>query len=197
MPLPYNETELLLRIAEGDKAAFKELHDHYWNNLYSVALSFLKSPDWAMDVIQEVFLKLWERRHKLSEIDHFKPYLFVSTRNELLTALKSSTRQAQLQEKYAQRMPDHFMLPDQVLSVKELEGLVASVVAQLPELQRTIYRLTREQGLSHDEIAGQLGIARKTVANNMTKALNQIREYLQVHSDDLSVLLLIALECWL
>jgi RNA polymerase sigma-70 factor (ECF subfamily) len=197
MPLPYNETELLLRIAEGDKAAFKELHDHYWNNLYSVALSFLKSPDWAMDVIQEVFLKLWERRHKLSEIDHFKPYLFVSTRNELLTALKSSTRQAQLQEKYAQRMPGHFMLPDQVLSVKELEGLVTSAVAQLPEQQRTIYRLTREQGLSHDEIAEQLGIARKTVANNMTKALNQIREYLQVHSDDLSVLLLIALECWL
>ena len=184
------DKELVSRISRGDRLAFKILHDKCWDDIYGVALGFLKSPDWVQDVIQDVFMKLWIRREKLGVIDDLRAYIFIMARNELITAIKSKARLDDLNRKYRQPLADEFLLPDQALDLKELESLVADAVSDLPEIQRKIFRLTRIQGLSHEEIAERLGIARKTVANNITRALNQIRIHLHKHSNDILFILL-------
>lgn len=191
--LQYTDKELVSRISRGDRLAFKILHDKCWNDIYSVALGFLKSPDWVQDVIQDVFMKLWIRREKLGVIDDPRAYIFIMARNELITAIKSKSRLDSLNRKYKQPLSDEFLLPDQALALKELESVVADAVSDLPELQQEIFRLTRIEGLSHEEIAERLGIARKTVANNITRALNHIRTHLHRHSDDI---LLVLLSSW-
>jgi RNA polymerase sigma-70 factor (family 1) len=190
--LHYIDKELVSRISRGDRLAFKILHDTCWNDIYSVALGFLKSPDWVQDVIQDVFMKLWLRREKLGIIDDLKAYIFIMARNELITAIKRKSRLDDLNRKYMQPLTDEFMLPDEALDLKELESAVAEAVSCLPELQQKIFRLTRSQGLSHEEIAGRLGIARKTVANNITRTLNHIRTHLHKHRDEILSVLLIS-----
>jgi RNA polymerase sigma-70 factor (family 1) len=178
-----DEKALLLRVAEGDRAAFKSLYDHYWNDLHTLALSFLKSPDWAQDIVQDVFLRIWIKRESLAGIEQFKSYIFIVLRNELVSALRQKNRTLKLYEKYRQHLPGDFLLTDSYLSLKELEQLIRQAVAQLPPPQGLLIELTREQGLSHDEIAARLGMARKTVSNTLTKALNNIRKYLWEHGE--------------
>lgn len=173
------EKALLEKTAAGDKAAFKSLYDHYWDDLYALALSFLKSPDWAQDLVQDIFVKLWVKRAELPSIGQFRPYIFVMVRNGIVSAL----RQKRLRDRYRQSLPGHFLAAaaDSPLGGKELEGLIREAVARLPPPQDLLIRLTREQGLSHEEIAERLGMAKKTVSNNLTKALNSIRLYLRSH----------------
>lgn len=180
----YNEKALLARIAEGDKDAFKQLYDRYWNDIYYVALGFLKSPEWSQDIIQEVFIKIWQKRATLTSIEQFKSYIFIIARNELISALRQKMRADGQQDRYRQLLPEQYTSADQPLAVRELETQIGEAVQQLPEQQQRIFRMTRQEGLSHDEIADQLGIARKTVANNITKTLNHIRDYLLEHGND-------------
>lgn len=188
-----DEKALLLLVAEGDRGAFKSLYDHYWNDLYSLALSFLKSPDWAQDTVQDLFLKVWVKRDSLTAIEKFNAYIFIMLRNEIISALRHRDRTLKLYQQYQRRIPADFLLPgvpgglhaspapDSDLDLRELERLIRRAVAQLPPPQGLLIELTREQGLSHDEIAGRLGMARKTVSNTLTKALNNIRKYLREH----------------
>lgn len=178
-----NERELLQRIAEGDKDAFVRLHDHYWATIYYAGLSFLKSPDRALDAVQDIFLKLWEKREILSSIENFKPFLMTMVRNELINALQKKARRETVYKELRQQLPDYFMLPQEYMDHKELETLIATAIASLSDQQQTIYRLTREEGLSHSQIADQLGLAPKTVANTITKTLNYLREYLAIHAN--------------
>lgn len=185
----HNEKELLQRVAGGDKNAFKSLYDHYWNDLYTVGISFLKSPDWAQDIIQDTFFKLWIKRETLPSVEQFNSYLFIMARNEMLTALKNKERLTELHAQYRQRLPGDFLLPDNGLFVKELESRIGKAIAQLPPRQFMLYELTRQEGLSHDQIAQKLNISKKTVSNTLTKALNNIRQYLQEHGETMAWIL--------
>jgi len=180
-----NEKTLLQQVAQGDKTAFKAIHDHYWQSIYNTALSFLKSPDEAMDIVQEVFLKLWIKRDTLPAADDFKSYLFITTRNRLVSALRKKLRLDSLTRSWFNRGPAQ-NTPDSTLELKQLELLISEGVARLPLQQQLIYHLTRHQGLSHEEVAGKLGIAKKTVSNTTTKALTGLRRYL-LERGDLSV----------
>ncbi|SHM03829.1 RNA polymerase sigma-70 factor, ECF subfamily [Chitinophaga jiangningensis] len=169
-------SELLVRTADGDETAFAQIHQHYWNEVYALALAFLKSPALAEDIIQEVFIKLWLKRTQLTEIQEFTPYLMVMVRNEIISHLrKAATRQKQL-EQYSNGSLSLQELP--AASITETTAVINSALASLPPKQQQIFAMSREQGLSHEAIAAQTGLSKKTVANTITIALNAIRTYL-------------------
>ncbi|HEY8401483.1 MAG TPA: sigma-70 family RNA polymerase sigma factor [Cytophagaceae bacterium] len=154
--LQYHESDLLQRISEGDQSAFKELHNYYWSDLYHVALGFLKSPEWAQDIIQDVFLKIWERRNSLGHVQNFKSYLFVVTRNELITAINKDLRNENAILKYRRLLQEPFLLQDQPVELKELQTYINQGIAMLPEQQQVMLELARKEGLSHLQIAEKL-----------------------------------------
>jgi len=176
---PHDERGLLEKIAQGDKEAFKIIHDRYWTAIYETACRFLKSREWAMDVVQDVFVKLWIKRETLAIVDNFKAFLFIAARNELISALRKKLQINEVNQKYSDHYHVQTPLPDDNLILKQLEYLLSDAVAQLPAQQKLMYMLTRNEGLSHDEIAGKLGITKKTVSNTTTLALQNLRKYLQ------------------
>lgn len=165
---------LLTRIAGGDQEAFAELHQQYWDEVYSLALTFLKSPDQAEDIVQEVFLKLWVKRAMLPSINDFRPYFMVMVRNEIINYLRQL---AQRNRKHAQYISDNSMYPPQLFPVADPDtaAIIKKALSELTERQALIFSMSRDEGLSHEEIAEKLGISKKTVSNTITQVLNHLR----------------------
>src|SRR5258705_8576437 len=76
-----NENDLLQQLAQGDEAAFQQLFNHYWNQVYGIALRLTKSPEQATDLAQDIFLKVWLNRAKMKEIKNFPAFLHTVSRN--------------------------------------------------------------------------------------------------------------------
>lgn len=177
--------DLFQRIADGDEAAFTVIFNQYWNNIYSVSLVLTKSEELAEDVTQEIFLKVWRNRSQLPAIERFDNYLFILARNYIF----SEFRKLKIRKEFIRQLHDHFSLnnrtPEAELLSKESAALVEQAISHLAPQQQQVYRLSREQGLTHEAIAGQLGISVHTVRNHVVKAVKNIREFLIQHDNSL------------
>lgn len=174
---PYDEHELLSRIAEGDRAAFQQLYRYYLNDTYSLALAFLHSPQAAEDIVQELFIKLWLKKEQLPSIDNFKAYIMVSLRNMLINELEK------LKTRTTHEQQSHLLIytpatPEDETAAANLRSLIARALAQLSPQQQTIYRLSREQGMDITGIAKELDLAPKTISNILSLVLRHLRSYL-------------------
>ncbi|MBO9633617.1 MAG: sigma-70 family RNA polymerase sigma factor [Chitinophagaceae bacterium] len=177
---PHKEKALLALIAAGNEAAFKELHDLFWNDVYSLALAFTKSPPAAEDLVQELFIKLWMKRDALGHVENFQAFFRTMVRNHLISALRKNKKQEKdLQAflKTASPVEPQLIAPE----VNEAVGLVATIIGNLPARQQQIFRMSREEGLSHEEIANTLQVSKKTVSNTITIILALIRKQLYKH----------------
>lgn len=179
----YDEASLLTRMAEGDETAFRMIFDHYWDNVYGVALAFTKSAAIAEEMVQDVFLKIWLKRETLSGIGKFNGYLFMVARNHIFNELRKKVKEEEFTDHLFGYFLETAQTPDAPLLCKELEQLVEAAVDRLPPQQRTVFQMSRRQGLSQEEIAVSLDISRHTVKSHMNKALQAIRQYLQQHHE--------------
>lgn len=177
----HNEEELLRRVATGDGLAFEQLFDAYWDHIYKVAFTLTKSRETARDIVQEIFIKIWLLREELPQKDSFRNFLFIVARNHILDELRRKVKEdpfaSQLQAWFRQSP----IQADQQLLYHESQALIHQAVSNLPEQQRQVYLLTRENGWTQEEIAQQLQVSKNTVKTHMTRALHAIREYLANH----------------
>ncbi|WP_205509593.1 RNA polymerase sigma factor [Longitalea arenae] len=170
--LPYEEKELLLLIAQGDEKAFHAIYQQYFGKVYAMALSYLPNALMAQDMVQEVFVRIWQNRAELHSIRHFESWLIVITRNLLINELRKI---------YPPGWdPQQVTTTDlqETLNYRELERLLAAAVEKLSTRQRQVYRLSRVEGYSHREIALQLGISVDVSREHLSKALHNIRSFL-------------------
>ena len=181
---PLDEKEQLRRIAAGDRSAFALVYARYWNTIYATALSFLKSPEWAQDIVQDIFLRLWTKRELLPEVEKFDAWLYVMARNVLIDQLNKKLNTTPLDAGYEDVLPGDFLSPEAAYELKQAGELIHQAIQQLPPRQKLIFRLTRQSGLTHNEIATRLHLAPGTVNNHLTRALNTIRQYLRRHAAD-------------
>jgi len=175
-----DERELFARMAKGDVQAFTTIFNHYNKIIYPVILRMLKTEEAAEEIVQDVFLKLWQNRSRFTDIENHKAFLFRMASNKTLDALKKlSTEKGmlmRLQQNLKQQEEDN---TGEFLDFKESEKLVTKAIAQLPTQRQVIYKLSRHEGLSYDEIAERLNISRNTVRNQLVEALKFIRSYLK------------------
>jgi RNA polymerase sigma-70 factor (family 1) len=187
----YDEKALLCQVAEGDEKAFTRLFELYSDLTYGFAIAYTKTAESAEEVVQEIFIKLWLNRKKLTGIRSFADHLFIITRNHILDHLRKNLRE----KKYQQQLMRHFkevaLTPEQQLIFKESGEMIEKAVSLLPPRQQTIYRLRRNEGLPLEEIAFSMNLSRLTVRNHLNKALGAIRAYLQAHSRELVSLALL------
>lgn len=150
----------------------------YAGKVYTMAIGYLKSPVEAQDVVQEIFVKIWEKRDSVTEIGNFPAYLHVIVRNLLINKLQKKIPVFSPNE-LALQVPEDRHLPHQQLDYRELTELIAAAIAQLPPRQQQVYCLSREKGLNHQQIAKELGLSYDTVREHMSKALKNIRYSLE------------------
>jgi RNA polymerase sigma-70 factor (ECF subfamily) len=189
MDKTFREKEWLRQVAEGDESAFKALFDAYWDHIYTVAYCLTKSVLPAEDMVQEIFLKIWLGREQLKAIEQFENYLFIVARNHIYTALKKEHLEHRLRQPVLDWLEGQRDTPEQQLLFKESHQLVQQAISRLTPQQQLIYRMTREQGLSHDQVAARLNISANTVRNHIVNSLKIIREYLRDHASPIVLIL--------
>ena len=172
------EADLIVSLREGDMKAFSELFDRYAKRLYHFALGYLKSVEESEEIVQEVFLKIWNNREEISLLKSFEAYLFTIAKNGILNTIrKSKSEHAYLN--YAKLHPGKNILLDEELDFKELEIAYKQSIDKLSPKRKEIYILSREQSFSNAEIAEKMNISVKTVENQMTSAISEIRKNLR------------------
>lgn len=188
----YDEKELLLRLSAGDEQAFRKLYELYWNNVYTIALHYFRSPLVAQDAVQEVFLKLWVKRQQLSGVNNFGAYLNRIARNQVIDLLRKKVLESAPLP--AETKDAEHIIPQQQLETKEIANYIRMAVDQLTSQQRLVWQLSREQGLPLKEVANQLSISYSTAREHMSQALKTIRSFLKENLGHLYILALLFLD---
>lgn len=183
----FSELDCLHRLTKDDEQAFDALFEHYSALIYRFAYSYLKSRPDAEEIVQECFLKIWEKRRHLRVDMPLKAYLFTTAHNAILNQLRQQQQRNRFQAYSAGLAPGHV---GNEVEFKELESLYRAALEQLPSKRREIFILSRQQGLSYPEIAQQLNLSVKTVEAQMTQALKFLRGYFQAHGESMVALLL-------
>lgn len=131
----------------------------------------------AQDILQDVFLKIWQKREDCQSIDNFSSYLFRAARNQALNGFKRNGRACLLLAELS-REPVATIDTDNPIFAKELKILLRRAIDSLPAQQRKVFELSRNEGFKYEEIAEKLGISTSTVRNHMIQALKKIREHI-------------------
>jgi RNA polymerase sigma-70 factor (ECF subfamily) len=184
----YHEKELFLQIAAGDEKAFRELFDQYRERLFVFVWQLCHSVTDSEEVVQDIFLRLWENRAKLNQVDFPRKYMYVMARNRTLDLLTKIAKDQQMIKEVWANLSQSGNFTENLLQAAESQKLINEAVALLPEKKQTIFWLSRRDGLSHQEIAQQMGLSVQTVKNTLTEILKQIKSYLAEHSALLAIL---------
>ncbi|MGN6491902.1 MAG: RNA polymerase sigma-70 factor [Agriterribacter sp.] len=173
----HTDTALLAKIAAGDEQAFALLLDQYRGRVFSHVLTYVKMHDEAVEIVQDIFVKIWMQRERLLEVRDFPSYLFIVSRNYLVSAIRK--RVSERTALHDEDMLHEIIRPDNALEAKELEKHIAAAVEQMPPQQRMVFTLSRSGQLSQEEIAGKMNITKRTVKHHMAAALNFLRVFLK------------------
>lgn len=194
---PYDEKILLSLIAQGDEAAFSTLFYAYHNKLGAYILRLTESFPLTEEIVQDVFLSIWQNRACLCDINRFEPYLFVIARNRAFNCLKQMAREDTRRRKWASLRQDESEREDIPAAAHEYDQLLDKAVDKLPPQQKKVYLLHNQEGMGYPAIALRLGLSATTVKKHMSLAIRNIREYVHSHMDPVSIFLLLLLQFFL
>jgi RNA polymerase sigma-70 factor (family 1) len=187
-----NEKGLLLLISEGDEEAFRQLFHYYSPLLYPMILKVIKVENVTHDIIQDTFLRLWLNRDKLPEIENPKAWILRIAYYRAFTFL----RQKSIHQKATGLIVERDGLStlrndtEELVSFRQTTALIKKAVYSMPDRQKKVYQLSRENGYKIDEIASELNLSKQSVKNTLGRALKFIREYLIRSGHGLFVLIL-------
>lgn len=169
-----DSTDFILRFSQGDRTALKALYEDYYGVLCNQVFRMIRDRNRTEDIVQELFIELWKKREKLSEVQHLGAYLRRSARNRTLNALRAQKIQwddLESTSELSDLQPD----AQAQLQEEELKVEIAQAIDALPDRCRQIFILSRYEDMSYKEIAAELSISIKTVENQMSKALKVLR----------------------
>ncbi|WP_195391198.1 RNA polymerase sigma-70 factor [Bacteroides uniformis] len=176
---PNDERSLVLRLIDGNEDAFCELYAAYKNRLIYFAMRFLKSREYAEDVFQDAFTIIWQGRRFINPDASFSSYLYTIVRNRILNQLRDLVNQDKLKEQILQQAVDYSNDTKNEILANDLKQLISCAMQQLTPRQRKIFEMSREQQMSHKEIADVLGISVNTVQESISTSLRTLRFYLK------------------
>ncbi|MFC2139132.1 RNA polymerase sigma-70 factor [Bacteroidota bacterium] len=171
------ESGLAEKIKSGDPAAFEKLFRTYCQNLVNFSRRYIRDKQIAENIVQDVFLKIWQNRHTIDSSQSIKSYLFAAVKNESFKHLRHLDVETRSYDKIV-KLVNVEKTPDEVLDEKELQEKVNSALNDLPEKCREIFFMSRFDKLKYAEIAEILDISIKTVETQIGRALKKLRENL-------------------
>lgn len=174
-----NDSEILTRIRQGDKAQFESLFRSSYVSLVRYAGRILKDHDDAEEIVQDLFVVLWNDREKIRIESSLNGYLFRSVHNRCLHLLDHKKVVERHAQSRADKSAEETVGPMEIINYKDLQNKITQVLKRLPEKCSTIFYLNRFEGLKYTEIAEKLSVSVKTVEANMGKALKEFRKELQ------------------
>jgi RNA polymerase sigma-70 factor (ECF subfamily) len=175
----YDMREYFQRLAKGDASAFETIFELYKKRVFGVALKMLKSETDAEEVVQDVFLSIWLAKRNLGQVNDPEAYLFTITYNTIYTRLKKASHNQELLNTIIHHLTEIQNTTDETIAARETHKLINEAIQQLPPQQRTVYELSKQEGLKYDEIAELMHLSKNTVRNHLSEAMKTIRTFLK------------------
>jgi RNA polymerase sigma-70 factor (family 1) len=170
-----SDDTLITLIAIDDEKAFREIYERYWKRLFSLATFKTNSKEIAEEIIQELFVRLWERRKTLM-ITHLESYLFTALKYQLISHLRQVIAQRNMVESSGNEAST---ATEDFLTAETIQTAIERGIHQLPDKTQEVFRLSRFEEKSHKEIALALDLSEKSVEYHITQALKFLRVYLK------------------
>lgn len=184
----HNEKRLISRIMDGDRKAFKEFHVHYFPLVQQYLRLFVPDQNDRDELTQDIFLKIWVKRHLLKNVQAFQGYLFRMCKNQVLNYFRSLKVGRKLVELSASGEEAVAEDTESQILFRQYYRIAMDGIGKLSQGRRRILLMTIEQGLSLDQIAAEMEITRAGVKKQLYAATAFVRKYLREHAE-LSVLL--------
>ena len=186
----YSDQELLSLLKEGDRVSFTEIYNRYWEKMASYAIRLTKSEDEAADIVQEIFVSLWNRSETVEVKGTLISYLIKATRNLSLRYMEKNIARNSFLERLSIQQRNGVSEIVEGIIVKELQLDIDRAVATLPAKMQQIYLLSRNEQRSYREIAQLLGIAEGTVKKQISNALKIISSKVPHQASGLTCIIL-------
>jgi RNA polymerase sigma-70 factor, ECF subfamily len=174
-----SNTELLLLLRKGDRVAFYHIYERYSKRIYGFVLRYIKQDADAEEIVQEVFVKIWEARNRIDAYSSFESFLFTIAYNTTINLLRKRVTEKKyfdylktIQEQYVSNEAENEII------FNELNEKVHILLDQLTLRQKEIFLLSRKDGLTHDEIAKKLQISINTVKKHITNTLAFLKSHI-------------------
>lgn len=200
------EIQLMTLIANGDELAFRELYDLYYTPLTVYANRIVGDLDIALDIVQNIFVGLYSERERMLQIGSIRSYLYQSVHNHSLNEIKHQKivqkhQQETLKSASSQKANNVNLTedinegsntlddatPEELIEYAELQSKIEQAISSLPSQCQLVFRMSRMEEKTNDEIAAELNLSKRTVETQISKALKRLREVL------LSILIAIAM----
>lgn len=173
------EIKLIEQMKSGDNQAFAALYDLYCPKVYNFTRLYISSADEVAEVVQDVFVKLWESRHLIIEEKGLEGFLFIITRNLIFNMNRRNLRETMLKMTVLKAMEEEGSSNiEEEFAATDLKRYIDGLVTQLPERQQRVFRMSREEHMSYREIAEHLNITEKAVERHIYLALKFLRSNL-------------------
>jgi len=173
--LESNDNQLIELILAGDKLAFDRVFIKYFKNLHAYAFKLINDRDNAEEMVQNVFCRIWEKKHLLKIDGYLKSFLYRAVHNECLNFIKHQKVRSSFQTHYTTKQEDTESDLSKELAASELRRQLFMAIGELPEDCASVFQMSRFEQLKYHEIAAQLNIPIKAVEYQMGKALKIIR----------------------
>jgi len=171
----YDERSFVRQISLGDQKAFSEVYDRYKPMLYRFVFKILKSEELANDSCQEVFMKIWEDRERLAEVISFRYYLLTVGKNHSLNILKKVLSEEKNVSDFVSSYNEISNDLEEQLQSNEYQYFISCVLDSLTPQSQRVFHLCRQQGLSYDEAAENMGVSRNIIKKHMIRSMKIFR----------------------
>lgn len=175
------EKQLIIALKQGDEKAFTALYKLYWPKVYNFSRLYLSSLAEAEEVVQEVFVKVWETRSFLRDDTNFKSFLFIITRNLIFNQFRKSFNENAYKLTILNSANAHYDIEEE-LCTEDLREFINKIILELPPRQQEVFNLSRNKHLSYKEIAKQLNISEKTVERHINEAIKYLKKNITLYT---------------
>lgn len=177
-PLPDQEKNQLKKLLAGDEKAFDYFYDRYSLPVYRKLLKMIKVEFVAEEILQTVFIKIWEKRHLIDPEKGLKAYIYQVAQNLVYDFYRNLARENELQAQVRYIVNDITEDAASNLFFKETHNLLEMAIEQLPEQQKIVFRLCKQEGRSYDEVSELLGISTSTINGHIVRATKRVKTFM-------------------
>lgn len=188
-----DEKELLIRLKADSKQSFEELYYRYSARIYGNLKKLLKSDELAEEFLQEVFVKVWDKRNNIDVEKSFRSYLFRISENMVFDFFRKAARDKKLQDHLISVATEYYSHIEESLCINEDMAILSKAIDQLPPKRRHIFMLCKIEGKSYEEVSKELGISVSTINDHIVKASRSVKEHFALTTTITTLFLIAAL----
>ena len=175
--LSNNEHALLSELKNGNEKAFEQIYHLYSPRLYGNIFKMLKSETETSEILQDVFIKIWDNRQNIDPDKSFRSYLFRIAENRVYDFFRKAARDREMQARLLAAATMEYEHIESAIFTKENSAILEKAISNLPPQRQKVFRLCKLEGKSYEEVGQLLGISASTISDHIVKATKSVKEY--------------------